>query len=124
MIIRLKDIYRELATEDLSEQVIESIGVSIFAQLRHELNNPEELAIELPKLGTFALKQKKFFDYFNYVQSRIRKGHFTPGVDYPEHLYESYKKTYSKLMKFRETKMEKRVIKDEAKTNKSRQSGS
>ena len=66
MIIGAKDIYEEIAEEEnINLELIQSIGNAVFQNLRTCLNDPLELSYELPKIGTFNIRFKKFENYKN-----------------------------------------------------------
>lgn len=111
MIVLPNDIYEEVA-EDIGVDVamIQSIGVIAFQELRHSLNNPVELAYELPKLGTFILRFNKFEDYFDYFQKKLDNKDveaLQKLEDNPE-LYLKNKALKEKINNFRKDKQTKR----------------
>lgn len=61
MIIKARDIYASVAKKhNLDPKFVQIVGESVFNALRGKLEHPTDLAYELPKLGTFILRHKKF----------------------------------------------------------------
>ncbi len=66
MLTSIKDTYQKVADKNaLSPELVQSIGNIVFSHLRECLDERDELSYELPKLGCFNLRMKKFDDYFN-----------------------------------------------------------
>lgn len=66
MIKKPKDIQKEVAEENLiSVDLISSIDNAVFQQLRSCLNDPTELAYELPGICTLNIRFKQFEQYFD-----------------------------------------------------------
>lgn len=117
MIVRMSEIYKEVAEEnDWSKAVVESVGVEVLSCLRDKLNGPDEIAYELPKLGTFTLKQKKYEGFHNYLLGALEEGRYILGENYSEEMYSKNLILMDKINKFRSDKLEKKQLKDEAKT--------
>lgn len=122
MIVRMKVIYEEVAKElGISTSVVESIGVEVLSTLREKLNGPDEIAYELPKLGTFTLKHAKYESFHKYLLGAVESGKWTLGTDYPTEMFEKNKILMNKILGFREAKANKQIEKQHGKkeTNKS-----
>lgn len=66
MLVTPKQIYTNVAERnDVSFELISSIGNIIFQSLRTCLNDPSELAYEVPGLGTFGLRFNRFEESHN-----------------------------------------------------------
>lgn len=74
MIVPPKAIYKKVAEKNaLPPELLESIGNVVFQHLRACLNDPKELAYEVPELGTFSLRFKKFVQYYQNVKDKIEE---------------------------------------------------
>lgn len=116
MIIGSKDIYEEVAIENnIDVELVNSIGSTVFQQLRTLLNDPEELAYELPKIGTFIMRFKRFEKYFNNFQNHLNNKSPEAIKKYENNiiLYEKNKKLIEKMKKYREDKQLKRKLRYE-----------
>ena len=61
MIARAINIYKRTAQKnELSLEIVTSIGKAVFADLADKLMHPEELGYELDHFGTFMFRQKHF----------------------------------------------------------------
>lgn len=119
MITRCKTIYEQVARENrLDTSLVESIGSFVFAELRHALNSPNELAYELPKLGTFILRQKKFLKFQDILDRYIEQGSVVIKTEAGQKRYAEQKLLVKKIEQFKKDKLQKRTLrfaKDEEK---------
>ena len=110
MIISAKDIYEEIAEEEnINLELIQSIGNAVFQNLRTCLNDPMELSYELPKIGTFNIRFKKFENYFNGFEKRLLEGNEEAKLKYeenPENFHKN-KRLMGKIKVYREDKQQK-----------------
>lgn len=75
MIVRNKEIYKIVAeTNNLPIETVESVGSAVFNELLKCLEDPKEIAYELPKFGTFVLKFKKYENYYNSFKAKLDAG--------------------------------------------------
>lgn len=118
----MRQIYEEVARENgWSQSMTESVGVEILSTLREKLNAPDQLAYELPKLGTFTLKHNKYASFHEYLLKAIEQGTYVLGENYSTEMYSRNEILMSKINEFRQDKAEVKKLKDEAKANKSSQ---
>jgi nucleoid DNA-binding protein len=74
MIIVPKEIYEKVAKEHtFDKDLVESVGNSVFQELRNSLNYPTELAYEVPKLGIFSLRFMRFERYYKNFVNLLNK---------------------------------------------------
>lgn len=60
MIVKNAEIYRRVAEKhNLDLNIVESVGDTVFAELISKLNNPSDLAYELPKFGCWTIRAKE-----------------------------------------------------------------
>ena len=114
MITYPKVIYKRVAEKNnLKQELVESIGTIVFQQLRASLNDPRDLAYELPGLGTFNVRFSRFESYFNYIKNNKPEEHETENYLRAERLCEMMKQ----FRIDKETKRKKRY--DEIEANQS-----
>lgn len=116
MISSPKSIYKKVAEKNsLPLEMIDSIGTTVFQTLRSILNDPKELAYELPELGTFNVRFKAYDSYYKYVLQQIAEGNenfITRFVDDPEKLAK-LENICSKMEEYRNDKKETRQKRNE-----------
>lgn len=113
MIVSSNDIYKKVAEKkNLNEDLVKSVGTVVFQSLRELLNNPEELSYELPKLGTFSLRFKKFEYYFYNFKNKLENNdeECLKKLENNPALYEKNKKMIEKITAFRDARRNKRVL--------------
>lgn len=120
MIVRMSEIYREIAAESIwSKSVIESVGTEVLSYLRDTLNSPSEIAYELPKLGTFTMHLDKYKDYHKFLLESLASGKYKLGQDYSEEMFEKNKILKTKIDAFYAKKELIKQLKHEKKTRES-----
>ncbi len=116
MIKRMADIYKEVSREQgLSLSIVESVGIEVLSCLRNCLNNPSEIAYELPNLGTFTLKHTKYESFHKFLIDAVETGKYKLDEDYPTDTYERNGELMKKIEEFRQHKEEVNKLKDEFK---------
>lgn len=101
MITSPKDIYAKAAKEKgLDPELVESVGNVVFEHLRSSLNDPDAICYELPQIGIFTLKFKKFEEYFQFLLKHID--------EHSEEHFQKKKKAHNEIIEFKKQKKEKR----------------
>lgn len=112
MIKKAKDIYQTTAERhNIPVEVIASIGNVLFRHLRESLNEPSELAYEVPGLGVFCLRMKKFEHNFGMIKNAYENGNLKVVGDVnrkPED-YKRKNNLLEKCKQFRKEKAEHKV---------------
>jgi antitoxin component of RelBE/YafQ-DinJ toxin-antitoxin module len=126
MVVRSKILYEQVAQKyNLPLDLIESVGGCVFTQLRKKMENPTDLAYELPKFGTFNIRFKMFEDYYESFLRDLNanKPEAIQKRDANPELFSRNTKLYKKIQEYREKKKE---IKDKRseKRNKPREDNS
>ena len=112
MIRKPKEIYLEVAKKhSLPVDLIVSIGNIVYQETRSILNNPQQLSYELPELGTFNMRFKKFEAYFSSFQKRLDEDEPNAIILRDTNLekYLTNKMLYDKMQEYRKDKQETRI---------------
>lgn len=116
MVIKASEIYEKVAKDNnLKPELVESVGSTILTELVNTLDDPRELAYELPKFGTFALRFKKTERFYNnFIQKLIQNDPkaLKQKEDNPE-LFNAITNLYNKIQNYRKDKKEKKQLRNE-----------
>lgn len=72
---KTKDIFEKVARDNnLPVDLLESIGGCVLKELQQSLIHPTSLAYELPHVGTFKARFKRFENYFLRFLGKLQAG--------------------------------------------------
>jgi hypothetical protein len=75
MVVKVKQIFERVASDNnIPLEEIESIGNAVFKDMHTKMNSPVDLAYELPWVGTFAVRFKRFESYFLLFLGKLQRG--------------------------------------------------
>lgn len=118
MIVRNKEIYKLVAeTNNLPIETVESVGSAVFTELLKVMEDPKEIAYELPKFGTFVLKFKKYENYYNSFKTKLDAGDpkAIQKKEENEQLFINTTNLINKMLQYRSDKREAKIKRYETK---------
>lgn len=121
MITKSKSLFEKVAQKhSLPAEALASVGNCVFEELRRKMESPEELAYELPRLGTFNVRFTTFERYFTNFLRKLQEGSETAQEQLKTNpkLFQQNADLYKKIQVYREDK-QKTKLKRHEQTNQS-----
>lgn len=125
MVTKINNIYEKVSKKhNLQLDLVKSVGDCVFDELLDKLSKFEDLGYDLPKLGTFNLRFKRFENYYlNFVKKLENKDPLAiEKLENNKELFELNTEIYKKIQNFRQVKSEKRKLRYETTGNTSSES--